>query len=81
MYGKRFQLWSKLGVYTAITVLVAVTLIGTIAPASPTLERTKREVQWNEPIWAPTYDSESAPVEFEAIPVESWPSSNYRLID
>lgn len=81
MYGKRFQFWSKIGVYAAMAVLVAVTLIGTIAPASPTLERMKRDVEWNEPIWAPTDDSESDPVEFEAIPVESWPFSNYRLID
>ena len=45
MYSKRFQLWSKLGVYTATAVLVAVTLFGSIAPASPTLERTKRKIE------------------------------------
>ena len=44
MYGKRFQFWSRIGVYTAVVVLVAVTLFGTIAPASPMLERTKREI-------------------------------------
>ncbi|MCH8979438.1 MAG: hypothetical protein IH945_09405 [Armatimonadetes bacterium] len=53
MYGKRFQLWSRIGVYTATAVLVAVTLFGSIAPASPTLERTKRNIEKERDLWAP----------------------------
>ena len=69
MYGKRFQLWSKLGVYTAVLVLVVVTLFGTIAPASPTLERMKRDVEWNEPLWAPSDDTDDRPVAFAGEPL------------
>jgi len=46
MYSKRFLQISRLGVYFAVLVLVGVTLFGSIAPASPTLERTKREIDY-----------------------------------
>lgn len=45
MYSNRFRYWSRIGVYTAVVVLVAVTLFGSIAPASPTLEQTKRDIE------------------------------------
>ena len=45
MYGKRFLFVSRIGVYIAVIALVGVTLFGSIAPASPMLERTKRNLE------------------------------------
>ena len=45
MYGKRFLAVSRIGVYFAVIALVGVTLFGSIAPASPMLERTKRNLE------------------------------------
>lgn len=45
MYGKRFLAISRIGVYFAVIALVGVTLFGSIAPASPMLERTKRNLE------------------------------------
>ncbi|MCH7904194.1 MAG: hypothetical protein IH944_06455 [Armatimonadetes bacterium] len=45
MYGKRFLLVSRISVYFAVIALIGVTLFGSIAPASPLLERTKRNLE------------------------------------
>ena len=45
MYGKRFLTVSRISVYIAVIALVGVTLFGSIAPASPMLERTKRNLE------------------------------------
>jgi len=42
MYSKKFNLLSRYGVFVGMVGLVLVTLFAEIAPASPTLEKTRQ---------------------------------------